>query len=87
MNYNFGHGWYVYSAPVITANWLPSGNDASGLPIGGGAGLVVKFGGKLPVNLQLGAYANVFRPQYNATWTLRTEIAVFFNHEYRKGST
>jgi hypothetical protein len=28
VNYNFGEGWYVGSSPIITANWLTSGNNA-----------------------------------------------------------
>ena len=49
-NYNFGGGWYVGSAPIITANWLAAGNNAWTLPVGAQVGRVVKIGGKLPVN-------------------------------------
>jgi hypothetical protein len=28
VSYNFGEGWYVDSSPIITANWLTSGNNA-----------------------------------------------------------
>jgi len=56
VNYNFGEGWYVSTSPIITANWLTSENNAWTLPVGASAGRVVKLGGKLPVNLQVGAY-------------------------------
>jgi len=77
-NYNFGGGWYVGTSPIITANWLTSGDKAWTLPIGGNIGRVIKIGGKLPVNLSAGVYGNVLRPQYGATWQLRAQITFIF---------
>jgi len=78
VNYNFGEGWYVGSSPIITANWLTSGNKAWTLPVGALAGRVVKIGGKLPVNLSIGAYYNALRPEFGATWQLRTQLTLIF---------
>jgi hypothetical protein len=78
VNYNFGKGWYVTSAPIITANWLTTGDKAWTLPFGGGIGRVVKIGGKLPVNLSLSAYYNALRPQFGSTWQLRTQLVFIF---------
>jgi hypothetical protein len=78
VNYNFGEGFYVGSSPVITANWLVTGNRAWTLPVGGQVGQVVKLGGKLPVNLSLGAYYNALRPDYGATWQIRTQVTFIF---------
>jgi len=77
-NYNFGGGWYVGSAPIITANWLTSGNNAWTLPVGAQVGRVVKIGGKLPVNFLVGAYYNALRPEFGSTWQLRTQITLIF---------
>lgn len=77
-NYNFGEGWYVGSSPLITANWLAAGNEAWTLPVGANVGKVVKIGGKLPVNLSIGAYYNVMRAEYGATWQLRTQATLIF---------
>ena len=77
-NYNFGEGWYVGTAPIITANWLTSGDKAWTLPVGAQVGRVVKIGGKLPVNLLLGAYYNALRPQFGSTWQLRTQVTLIF---------
>jgi hypothetical protein len=77
-NYNFGGGWYVGSAPIITANWLTAGNKAWTLPVGAQIGRVIKIGGKLPVNLLLGAYYNALRPEFGSTWQLRTQITFIF---------
>jgi len=48
------------------------------LPFGAQAGRLIKIGGKLPVNLLIGAYYNALRPEFGATWQLRTQIAVIF---------
>jgi hypothetical protein len=77
-NYNFGGGWYVGSAPIITANWLTSGNNAWTLPVGAQVGRVVKIGVKLPVNLLLGAHYNALRPEFGSTWQLRTQVTLIF---------
>ena len=78
VNYNFGGGWYVGTSPIITANWLATGNNAWTLPIGANVGRVVKIGGKLPVNFSLGVYDNALRPQYGSTWQLRTQVTIIF---------
>jgi hypothetical protein len=78
VNLNFSEGWFASTAPVITANWLATGNNAWTLPIGGTGGRVVKLGGKLPLSLSIGAYGNVLRPKYGATWQLKTQITVIF---------
>jgi hypothetical protein len=77
LNYNFGGGWFIGSAPIITANWESSGTKWT-LPVGMQGGRLIKIGGKLPVNLLVGAYYNAVRPEFGATWQLRTQIAVIF---------
>ncbi len=78
INYNFGQGWFIGTVPIITANWLTSGDKAWTLPVGAQAGRLIKLGGKLPVNLVVGAYYNALRPQYGSTWQLRTQVAFIF---------
>ncbi len=41
-------------------------------------GRVIEVGGKLPINLSLGGYANVVHPALGATWQLRTQITAIF---------
>jgi hypothetical protein len=77
VNYNFGGGWYVTSSPIVTANWETPGTKWT-LPIGGGAGRVVKLFGKLPVNFMLGAYYNTVRPEFGPNWQLRTQVTFIF---------
>ena len=41
-------------------------------------GRLINVGGKLPVNLLVGAYYNALRPEGGATWQLRTQVAIVF---------
>jgi hypothetical protein len=77
VNYNFGGGWYLGSSPVITANWLATGDKAWTIPVGGQVGRVFKLG-PLPVNLSAGAYYNADRPPYAPTWQVRTQLTFMF---------
>jgi hypothetical protein len=77
LNYNFKGGWFVGSAPIITANEYGSGQRWT-VPVGLQGGRLIKLFGKLPVNLLVGAYYNVVRPQGAGDWQLRTQVAVIF---------
>ena len=77
LNYNFPGGWFIGTVPVITANWNASGGKWT-LPVGAQAGRLIRLGGKLPLNLLVGAYYNAVRPQFGATWQLRTQVAIIF---------
>jgi hypothetical protein len=47
------------------------------VPLGGGAGKIVRFG-RLPVNLQLQAFCNVVTPDNGADWQLRFQVQFLF---------
>ena len=74
--FQLGDGWYVNSAPIITVNWKAAEGDKWLVPLGAGAGKVVKLG-KLPINTQVGAYANVVKPDVGPDWQLRVQIQFF----------
>ncbi len=76
-NYNFQGGWFVGTAPIVTANELASGQKWT-VPVGAQGGRLIKLFGKLPVNFLVGGYYNVVTPQYGARWQLRTQVAVIF---------
>jgi hypothetical protein len=76
-NYNFGHGWYVASAPIITDDETHAGRKWT-VPVGLVGGRIIKLGGKLPVKIEIGGYYNVVTPQYGARWQLLTEVAAIF---------
>ena len=70
-----GQGWYVNSAPIITADWkAPSGQQWI-VPVGAGVGKL-SFLGKLPLNAQIGAFYNVVKPDGASDWQLRVQLQV-----------
>ena len=71
-----GSGWYVNSAPIITADWEAEGDDRWIVPIGAGGGKLVMVGGKLPLNLQTQLYYNVVRPDFGPEWQWRVQAQI-----------
>ena len=77
INYNFAHGWYLSSAPIITCNWEADSGDQWTVPVGAGGGKVLHLG-RLPVNTQLQAYYNVATPDNGPDWQLRFQVQFLF---------
>lgn len=77
LNYNFPGGFYLTSAPIITADWKADSGDRWTVPLGGGAGKIIRIG-RLPVNLQLQAFYNVAKPDSAADWQLRFQFQFLF---------
>lgn len=77
--YNVPGGWYVYvnSVPMITADWKADASDRWTVPIGSGVGRIVRIG-PLPLDVDLGAYYNVVRPDNAAEWQLRARVNFLF---------
>jgi len=74
---NIAKGWYVNSAPIITANWEAESGEQWLVPIGVGAGKVFRLG-KLPVNAQVGYYNYVIAPTNGPDWQLRAQVNFMF---------
>ena len=71
INYNFGKtGWYLTTAPIITADWKAASGQRWIVPFGAGGGKIVRLG-KLPLNINLSAYYNVVHPDIGPLWQLR----------------
>lgn len=77
INYNMSGGWYLVSAPIITANWEAASGEKWMVPLGAGVGRVFPIG-KQPVNVNLQAYYNVERPTGGPEWSLRFQIQLLF---------
>jgi hypothetical protein len=76
INYNLPDFYFTFS-PVITANWVASSGQQWTVPLGLGAGKVLKVGSKgLPINVNVSYYSNVVRPDNAANWTLRAMVVV-----------
>ena len=77
VNYNFTHGWYLVTSPVITANWEVKPDERWVVPVGGGVGKIVHFG-KLPVNAHTQFFRNVQRPGGTSSWSARFQMQFLF---------
>ena len=71
--YQLGDGWYANSAPIITVNWKAESRQQWTVPFGLGGGKLF-FAGKLPVNIQIGAFYNVVKPDLAPDWQLRAQL-------------
>lgn len=77
-NYNIGKtGWYLSSAPIITANWDAKSGDEWTVPLGGGVGKIMHWG-KQAVNLKLAGYGNVVRPTHGADYNVQLTLTFMF---------
>ena len=77
VNYNLPEGWYLTTAPLMTANWNADSKDIWTIPVGGGAGKVVHVG-KLPLNITLQAYYLAAKPDAGPDWEVRFQVALLF---------
>jgi hypothetical protein len=75
INYNFPK-FYLTFAPIISANWKAESGNQWTVPLGLGAGRLVKLGGKLPVNLNASYFYNVVSPEFGPQSQLRLFVAV-----------
>jgi len=77
VNYNLPGGWYLVSAPVITANWEADSDDIWTVPVGGGVGKIFRIGSQA-MNAQIQAFYNVETPKFGADWQLRLQWQFLF---------
>jgi hypothetical protein len=77
INYNLKKGWYLTTAPILTANWRASNGNTWTVPFGGGAGRIMKLGFQ-PVNLSATFYGNGVYPTGTSSWNMRLQIAFLF---------
>ena len=77
INYNMKKGWYLVTAPIITADWRQTDGGRWVVPFGGGAGRIMKLGFQ-PVNVQAMFYGNAVHPPGASPWALKCQIAFLF---------
>jgi len=70
-----GEGWYLNSVPIITVNWKAESGQRWIVPLGIGAGKL-SFVGKLPLNLQVGYYYNIVKPDFGPKSQLRIQAQI-----------
>jgi hypothetical protein len=74
---NLPKGWYVNTAPIITANWNAPSGDQWLVPLGAGFGKLFKIG-KRPINAQAGYYNYVVSPDGGPDWQLRLQFNLLY---------
>ena len=80
VNYNLKKGWYLSSAPTVTANWEASKGARWVVPFGGGVGRIMKLGFQ-PVNISARFYGNAIHPPSgvsSSSWNMQLQIAFLF---------
>ncbi len=77
VNYNFDDGWYLTSAPIMTANWEADSDDRYTVPVGGGAGKIVRLG-SVPLNVNVQAFYYAEAPRALGDWSLRAQVQFMF---------
>ncbi len=78
VNYNLSKGWYITSAPIITANWEADNDNRWTVPIGAGVGKIFRIG-KQPINAQLSYYYNVEKTDEEAAdQQIRIQVQFLF---------
>ncbi len=77
INYNLDDGWYLVTAPVITADWNAGSDDRWVVPFGGGIGKLLRIG-KVPANLNAHIYYNAERPDNYGEYTARVQLQFMF---------
>jgi hypothetical protein len=80
---NLKKGWYVTSAPIITANWNASKGNVWTVPFGGGFGRVQKLGNQA-VNWKVEFFGNAVHPQGGSSWTMRLTLALLYPKHSKK---
>ena len=77
VNYNMADGWYLVSAPIITANWEADSDNRWVVPVGGGIGKIFRIGDQA-FNFNTQAFYNVETPDFGAEWQLRVQVQLLF---------
>jgi hypothetical protein len=77
INYNFGGGWALSFAPIITANWDATAGNEWTLPLGAGITRTTVFNGR-PMNIGFQYYRNVERPDGGPGQQFRFTIALIY---------
>jgi hypothetical protein len=78
LNYNLPKGWYLTTAPIITADWEADDDNRWTVPVGGGIGRIFNIGHQ-PINASIDAYYNLVTPDdTGANWQLRVQWTFLF---------
>jgi len=75
--YNLKRGWYVMSAPIVTADWTAERSKRWTVPVGGGAGKLFKIGSQ-PLNARAEFFNDVRTTTGGTDWQMQTQLQFIF---------
>lgn len=75
--YNFKHGWYVLTTPIVTADWTAERDKRWTVPVGGGAGKIFKIGHQ-PLNARAEFFNDVRTTNGGTDWQMQTQLQFLF---------
>lgn len=74
---NLARGWFLTSAPILTANWEGQAGNKWVVPVGGGVGRAFVLDHQ-PMSITAQAYYHVIRPDLGAEWQTRVTMQFLF---------
>lgn len=77
---NLNNGWYLYSNPNITADWNASSGNQWTIPLGAGAGKLIKHNRYLPINVNAGVYKYLAHPT-DADWLIQAQVTFIMKYK------
>jgi hypothetical protein len=77
VNYNLPGGWYLVSAPIITADWTAASGNRWSVPAGGGIGKIFHIGSQ-PMHASLQAFDYPIRTSLGPSWAIRFQVQFLF---------
>jgi hypothetical protein len=77
INFNFGKGWAMGTAPIITGDWTAPSGQGWTVPFGLQVSKVTHLGSR-PANLLVGYYSNVEHPSGAAESQVRIQVNLLY---------
>ena len=77
INYKLKPQWYLFTDPIISANWEAASESRWVVPVGGGGGHMFQFWGQW-MDVKLEAYYNAVRPDNGPEWTASFTYTLLF---------
>jgi hypothetical protein len=77
VNYNLPGGWYLVSAPIITADWTAAQSNRWTVPVGGGAGKIFHIDSQ-PINASRQAFDYPICTILGRSWAIRFQVQFLF---------
>jgi hypothetical protein len=77
ITYNLSKGWFLSSAPSISANWKAADGEKWTVPFGLSFGKVTHLG-RQPIKVSLGGYYNAIKPTHGPDWTIQFQLILLF---------